>query len=304
MERINGKHLLVLAALILSVNFIMMAEFFQREQEIILSAQAAEVSPGEMKQTTRIIGKPPEEEPRSDNTKSMESVKTVKVTQEYLDQIFQQKEERIAYLTFDDGPSPNNTPKIVEILEAEEIKATFFVLGKQAELYPDLVKEIHNRGHVIGNHGYSHQYKQIYSSIDSYMADIKRSEAILKEILGEDYDLRLTRFPGGSFGKKKAPFRRAIIEADYVHIDWNVLNGDGEVVTPTVDYVMGRFNATLKKQGAMVILMHDSAPKKATVEALPEIIQQLKESGYRFETLPRTMESPQEVSNIDDRLLF
>ncbi len=298
MKRVKVKHLLMIAALVVTVNAIIMAEFFQRRQEIILSAAAVEASPNEIEEIEDKKQHDPEAAIEQEEARRM-----VKVTQDDLDQIFHQREERVAYLTFDDGPSPNNTPRILEILEEEGIQATFFVLGKQAEMFPELVKEIHSKGHVIGNHTYSHRYKQIYSSIEAYMEDLKRSEVILKNILGHDYDLRLTRFPGGSFGKGKAPFREALREADYVHIDWNVLNGDGEVVTPTIKYLMTRYKATRKDSGAMVILMHDSHSKTTTVETLPEIIQDLKESGYRFDILPRTVEAPA-VTKLDDSHLF
>lgn len=216
------------------------------------------------------------------------------VTQAYIDQLYKAKEEKIVYLTFDDGPSPNITPGVLEVLREEEIKATFFVLGKQAALYPQLIEEIHQDGHVIGNHSYTHLYKKVYKSHQSFLEEIQETEGVLKGILGEDYDLRLIRFPGGSFGNSKASYREFINEQGYVYVDWNTVNGDGEVAVPSHDYIMSRFLRTSGGKNILVVLMHDSAAKKTTLETLPQIIKHLKEAGYRFEVLPRMMEVPEE----------
>ena len=76
-------------------------------------------------------------------------------------------DEKIAYLTFDDGPSKEITPKILDVLKAEDVTATFFVLGSRVELNPSLVQREFNEGHFIANHGYSHKYSQIYSSVEN-----------------------------------------------------------------------------------------------------------------------------------------
>ncbi len=92
-------------------------------------------------------------------------------------------EEKIAYLTFDDGPSGVITPQILEILKREEIKATFFVLGSRVELYPELVKREYEEGHYIANHGYSHVYTSIYSSPNAVLDEYNNTEARIKSIL-------------------------------------------------------------------------------------------------------------------------
>ncbi len=76
-------------------------------------------------------------------------------------------EEKIAYLTFDDGPSKSVTPLLLDLFKQEDIKVTFFVLGSRAELNPDLIKREYDEGHYIANHGYSHIYGNIYSSVRS-----------------------------------------------------------------------------------------------------------------------------------------
>lgn len=192
---------------------------------------------------------------------------------------------KTAYLTFDDGPSPLVTPKILEILKQHEIKATFFVIGKLAEQNPELVSRIREEGHYICNHTYSHNYKLIYSSPDNFMADVARCEEVLKSILGEDFETCMLRFPGGSFGKKRQLFRERVKEEGYISIDWNALNGDAEALNLPADQLLKRIKETTKNNDNAVVLMHDGNTKKTTAEALPDIIEYLESEGYAFKTL-------------------
>ncbi|KUO71332.1 MAG: hypothetical protein APF77_24585 [Clostridia bacterium BRH_c25] len=190
-----------------------------------------------------------------------------------------------AYLTFDDGPSPLVTPKILEVLREYDIKATFFVIGKMAEQNPKLVRQIQEEGHYICNHTYSHNYKLIYSSPDNFMADVKKWEEVLKNILGEDFETNTLRFPAGSFGKKRQPFRERVKEEGYISIDWNALNGDAEALHIPADVLIDRIKETTENKNNAVVLMHDSNTKDTTAEALPEIINYLITEEYSFETL-------------------
>lgn len=94
-----------------------------------------------------------------------------------------QGEAKKAYLTFDDGPSGNVTPQILDILNREGIKATFFLLGSRVELYPEIVKREYEEGHYIANHGYSHVYTNIYSSPNSVLDEYNRTEARIKGVI-------------------------------------------------------------------------------------------------------------------------
>ncbi|MBC2579779.1 polysaccharide deacetylase family protein [Clostridium sp. DJ247] len=191
---------------------------------------------------------------------------------------------KVAYLTFDDGPSPNNTPKILDILKNYNIKATFFVIGQSAEQNSELLRREASEGHVVANHTYSHNMKYIYSSPSNFVNDLDKGEKVIKTILGNDYNLKLVRFPGGSFGNKLAPFREAVKNAGYHHIDWNDLTGDAEHSSVPVSSLVNE----LKKyttQDHVVVLMHDAPAKATTVQALPEVIEYLKSKGYVFETL-------------------
>jgi len=211
----------------------------------------------------------------------------IMLLQTQLNNIYSYKGERIAYLTFDDGPTPYLTEAILDILKEEEIKATFFPIGSNAERYPDLIRRQYEEGHGIGNHTYSHVFKHIYGSLDNYVNELILTEQILQSILGYNKEFKLTRFPGGSFGKALAPYREAVNEAGYLYIDWNSLNGDAETTKKrTREQLVKRLKETVKGQSGLIVLMHDAPNKETTVEALSEIIQYLKSENYRFELLP------------------
>jgi len=195
------------------------------------------------------------------------------------------RDEKVAYLTFDDGPSPLVTPKILETLKQHGIKATFFIIGKMAEQNPELVRQIQEEGHLICNHTYSHNYKLIYTSPDNFMADVARCEEVLKNILGDDFKTGILRFPAGSFGKKRLPFRKLAKENGYMSIDWNSLNGDAEALHIPADVLVNKVKETIKNRKKAVVLMHDSNTKDTTAEALPAIISYLESEGYAFKTL-------------------
>lgn len=193
--------------------------------------------------------------------------------------------QKIAYLTFDDGPSSNITPQILDVLKKYNIKATFFVVGNMAEQYPDMIKRIDAEGHTIGNHSYSHSYKHIYRNTSNFINELKRTKNVLNDILGEQYQTNIIRFPGGSFGDRKAVFRKAAKDKGYTYYDWNSLNGDGEGNNISKRRLIQRFKSTYKGQKELNILMHDIETKQTTVYALPEIIEFLQEEDYEFSVL-------------------
>ena len=207
--------------------------------------------------------------------------------QDTLDGIYHQEGEKTAYLTFDDGPTPAQTTPILDILKTEGIKATFFSIGSSAERYPEMIKREYTEGHGIGSHSYSHEFRQIYSDPKIYLDEVAHCEQILKSILGQDKKFQLTRFPGGSFGETRAPYREAANQAGYVYVDWNSLNGDAETRKPrSAKQLISRLEDTVHHQNGLVVLMHDAPRKQSTVEALPEIIHYLKSKNYRFERIP------------------
>ena len=193
--------------------------------------------------------------------------------------------KKIAYLTFDDGPSKKNTPKILSILKAYKINATFFVIGNLAKEDSGLVKTEYLDGNTIGNHTYDHVYNRVYSSTQVFEEEVNETENLLKSILGASYKTKLVRFPGGSFGSKLKPFRDVILKDGYNYVDWNALDGDAEGTNIPPSKLYMRLKQTVGTQQHVVILMHDTSAKNATVEILPQIIQYLIAKGYSFSTL-------------------
>lgn len=197
-------------------------------------------------------------------------------------------DKKVAYLTFDDGPS-NNTHQILDILKQNNIKATFFVLGNQVEVFPETTNRIYNEGHYIANHGYSHKYSSIYQSPEQVLNEFNQcNQIVAKTINVPEYNSHLFRFPGGSVGGKYAEVKKQAItvleQNNILHIDWNSLTGDSEKVNPTEEYLMNNLQKTTEGKNSLVILMHDAQAKKITAETLPKVIEYLQQQGYSFES--------------------
>jgi len=199
--------------------------------------------------------------------------------------IYKRDGHKIAYLTFDDGPSANTTSGILRTLDKYNIKATFFIVGSMAIRYPDLVRQELADRQSIGNHTYSHNYKYIYSDTNAFIRDVNKCETVLKSILGSNFNSKLVRFPGGSFGEKLEPFREALKNDGYNYIDWNDLTGDADGQNIPVDKLLNNLKKYTKGKEHVVILMHDASTKATTVQALPQVIKYLKSQKYSFKTL-------------------
>lgn len=249
-----------------------------------------EEQPGQEEQTLR-EGQAPQKEQASKADKPVREETLVPVKQngagrnENSADKSRNSRPKIAYLTFDDGPSPLVTPQVLEILRKYNIKASFFVIGRQAENYPEIVRKTRKDGHFIGNHTYSHNYQFLYAGPENFWSDVLQGEAVLYTILGDDFNPRIIRFPAGSFGRDKEAFRDCVLSHGYHYIDWNALNGDAEARNVPADRLVQRLKETTGNQDTAIILMHDSNTKKSTVEALPEIIEYLQARGYVFKTL-------------------
>ena len=206
--------------------------------------------------------------------------------------------EKIAYLTFDDGPSQTVTPQILDLLKKENIKATFFVLGLRVKANPELVKREYEEGHYIANHGYSHEYSQIYKSVDNVINEYRKTEKAIQNALGNsEYNSHLFRFPGGSNGGKYAKLKEKakerLHEENISYIDWNALTSDAagiigegntyEIKANTKEKLLQNLKDTVEEKNNVVILMHDAANKILTYETLPDVIQYLREQGYTFD---------------------
>lgn len=194
--------------------------------------------------------------------------------------------QKTVYLTFDDGPS-KNTGKILDILKKYDIKATFFVIGKDlSEEGIENMKRAAAEGHAIGMHTYSHDYKKIYSSVEDFLSDYDLLRQKLEEQLG--FSPTIFRFPGGSYCSYGTDIRTELItemtRRGYSYYDWNV-SAEDAVGTVTAYSIRKNIFPRVYEVTAPVILMHDAPLNNLTAELLPEIIETLLAEGYCFETL-------------------
>lgn len=186
------------------------------------------------------------------------------------------------YLTFEDGPS-ENTSEILDVLAQYDVKATFFVVGKEDEESLALYKRIVEEGHTLGMHSYSNKYSVIYQSKEGFEEDLKRLQTLLKEATG--VESIYYRFPGGSSNQiSNVPmedFIRYLNEEGLVYYDWNVSSGDASNAYSS-DEIVANVTADVVKYKTSVVLLHDAAEKDTTVEALGTLIQELKEMGVQI----------------------
>ncbi|SMF90624.1 Peptidoglycan/xylan/chitin deacetylase, PgdA/CDA1 family [Paenibacillus uliginis N3/975] len=196
---------------------------------------------------------------------------------------------KTVYLTFDDGPS-GLTGEVLDILKKSGIKATFFVLGEQAAVRPELIARIFEEGHAIGNHTYNHEYNKLYEKFQEFWRQVKQTEETIRLITG--VRPQLVRAPGGTAGKFDETYFRLLKQGGYQVFDWNVDSGDSKRRgVPAEEILKG---ATTPVSGnEAIVLLHDGAGHEETVKALPGIIAFYKEKGYNFDVLTPEMEPVQ-----------
>ncbi|MGN0465223.1 MAG: polysaccharide deacetylase family protein [Lachnospiraceae bacterium] len=186
-----------------------------------------------------------------------------------------------AYLTFDDGPS-DNTEKILDILKEKNVKATFFVVGREGENAKKIYQRILAEGNTLGLHSYSHDYDKIYSSIEEYKKDLDKLRKYLKQVTGRE--IKFYRFPGGSSNSiakiDLAKCAKYLRENGITYYDWNALNNDAVCFKNTPEILNKEIMKDVKGKNTVMILMHDLHECTTTVDALPSLIDELKTEGY------------------------
>ncbi len=194
---------------------------------------------------------------------------------------------KTCYLTFDDGPSGTVTESILDTLKKYDVKATFFLVGKNAQNYPDLVKRMYNEGHSLGNHSYSHDYSYMYSGDPEFDEEMNRCKNAIDNIIGTKYNNLLFRFPGGSFEVYKSFYIYNIQAEGYQYVDWTALTGDAETQNPDKDYIMNSLKQSTNDgtKEDIVVLMHDAGAKQITADTLPDVIEYLKSKNYVFKPI-------------------
>ena len=203
-----------------------------------------------------------------------------------------QNNSKYVYLTFDDGPS-SLTPKVLDLLDQYNAKATFFVVQKNNEEYEEYLSEIVERGHTLALHSYSHDYNEIYRSVDAFLADYEKVYDWVKEKTG--YTPSLFRFPGGSNNGSSYVGHQIIKEMErrgFVYFDWSVSSGDGSNLT-TTENIIDNICTHVGTVDLPIVLMHDGSGKDATLAALPSVLQYLADEGYEFRSLDKNVEPVQ-----------
>ncbi|KOA19390.1 peptidoglycan-N-acetylglucosamine deacetylase [Clostridium homopropionicum DSM 5847] len=201
-------------------------------------------------------------------------------------------QKKTVYLTFDDGPSINNTKKIIKILNENNIKATFFVTGNSVVRYPEIITELHKNKMAIAPHSYSHDYKLIYSNSKSYIDDLEKCIQAIEKVTKEK-PIPFTRIPGGIKNKRISPqilneIKEGLKNRNIYYVEWNICSDDS--IREKMSSIDIRNNVIsqskrLGKNKVLIVLMHDSYYKQTTVDALPSIIKFYKNSGWEFRAL-------------------
>ena len=190
------------------------------------------------------------------------------------------KTEKVVALTLDDGPKEPETPQVLDILQKNHVKATFFVVGKAVEAYPQIMQRIVAEGHAIGNHTWHHWYRPM--SLAIARSEIERTAEIIQKTTGVKTEL--FRPPGGFLNNGLATYAKS---QKHAVVMWSVTVADTDPRAKPEAFV----NNVMKgaKPGS-IILMHDGGGDRSrTVKALPQIIKGLRQQGYRFVTLPELL---------------
>lgn len=186
------------------------------------------------------------------------------------------------YLTFDDGPQEGTTNVILDILRDEGVKATFFITNKGPD---ELVQRENNEGHSVAIHTATHDYSNLYSSVDAYYNDLKLVQDRILRLTGKKS--MLIRFPGGSSNTISRRFSPGIMSTltedvlknGYRYYDWNINSGDADVCRNS-ECVYNKVINSLSHERVNMVLMHDIKPY--TRDALKNIIKYAKDNGYTF----------------------
>lgn len=194
------------------------------------------------------------------------------------------------YLTFDDGPSEENTEKVLDILKERGIQATFFLVGENVEKNPEIARRIVAEGHTIGIHSNTHDYTAIYADVDSFVEDFEEAHQIIYEVTG--VDAKLFRFPGGSVNDYNTEISDDIIakmtELGYIYYDWNASLGDAAPETTPEGLIANGVSTTLGRKN-VVMLAHDVVYN--TGACLEELLDSLPE--YEMKALSEDVEPVQ-----------
>lgn len=191
--------------------------------------------------------------------------------------------DREVYLTFDDGPS-DSTALILDVLKQFKVKATFFVTGKTDEHSKEMYQRIVDEGHTLGLHSYSHKYSEIYASKEAFMLDLQKISDLIFEVTGQRS--MIYRFPGGSSNRVSNVSVEELIQSltdnGYTYYDWNVMSGDASNENFNADLLTQNVMSGITKNKTSIVLYHDANTRKATIESMSTVIENLINMGAQI----------------------
>lgn len=210
----------------------------------------------------------------------------------YTEQAWSSKisEKKIVYLTFDDGPSFNNTDSVLDVLCRNNIRATFCVVGENVIANKGTTNRMKELGMGIIPHCNCHEYDTLYSSLESYMDDLKKCQENINKTIGEQRTYKMVRIPGGSTNTVCSynileEIKNEIKNNNMYYIDWNLDCGDTCACLVNRYAIESNIVNNAGKRQIEVVLMHDLENKTTTTEALQNIINKYKELGYEFKII-------------------
>jgi Predicted xylanase/chitin deacetylase len=186
---------------------------------------------------------------------------------------------RSAFLTIDDGPWPQSTPRLLQVLDDLQIPATFFVIGTHVSRFPELAQLIQAHHHTLANHTFTHDYQRLYGSNELFYAEVDQTTQLLKTL---NLDPQLVVRPPGGFRLDSA-LRHSLEQAGYRVLYWNMSAEDayaGQSAAQLLERVRAQLPAIQASDQPLVLLLHDRWPH--TAEALPDIVAAIEGAGYRF----------------------
>lgn len=202
--------------------------------------------------------------------------------------------EKLVFLTFDDGPNDSITPQILSTLDKNDVRATFFLVGRNiTESHAPTLKRAVMNGNSLALHSFSHDYDALYpgrqANAEKIIEEARLAEGRLQKIFGEDFNSKVWRYPGGHMSWQNIHKADELLEADgFQWIDWNSLTGDAErkQVRPTntqeqINYLSKSLHQNVHSDIA-VVLMHDATNKQLTADSLQAVIDYFKENDYKF----------------------
>lgn len=196
--------------------------------------------------------------------------------------------KKTVYLTFDDGPGSKVTPKLLDVLKKNHVKATFFIVGTQAKGHEAILRRIVREGHTLAIHTYTHDFKKIYRSPEAYLADFHKTEKLIKKATG--VQPHYFRFPGGgNNGYSNRRIRNAVLKQlhkeGYTEMDWNAGTSDAASTYYDAATLIRNGKTSHWGNGPIVMLQHDWNAKYHTPQVTEALIKHYKSKGYRFANL-------------------